>query len=107
MFSRIASQSVRRLVSFQSASSNGVKQVSRSSFAAFSTAEIVPGIGLGKTSTGIVSSTQYNCTILLFLRETHSVLPCLTQLCFLLYILYIYIYIIFFFFMSGRSSSGS
>jgi hypothetical protein len=65
MFSRIASQSVvKRLVSFQSAS-NGVKQVSRSSFAAFSTAEIVPGIGLGKTSTGIVSSyTLCNCLII-------------------------------------------
>lgn len=51
MFSRIASHTVKRVVSLQSA--NGV-QLSRSSFAAFSTAEIVPGIGLGKTSTGIV-----------------------------------------------------
>mmetsp|Transcript_3065 Transcript_3065/g.3459 ORF Transcript_3065/g.3459 Transcript_3065/m.3459 type:complete len:170 (-) Transcript_3065:362-871(-) len=51
MLSRIASHSVKRIFSFQS-SSNGM--ISRSSLAAFSTAKIVPGIGLGKTSTGIV-----------------------------------------------------
>merc|ERR1719157_267250 len=51
MLCRIASYSVKRIVSFQS-SSNGM--ISHPSLAAFSTAEIVPGIGFGKTSTGIV-----------------------------------------------------
>mmetsp|Transcript_16405 Transcript_16405/g.33823 ORF Transcript_16405/g.33823 Transcript_16405/m.33823 type:complete len:166 (+) Transcript_16405:80-577(+) len=46
MFSRIVSHTVKRLGS--------VRPVARPSFAAFSSAEVVPGIGAGKTSTGIV-----------------------------------------------------
>jgi hypothetical protein len=51
MFSRIISHTVKRLGAVRPA--NGV-QPTRTSFAAFSSAEIVPGIGRGKTSTGIV-----------------------------------------------------
>mmetsp|Transcript_20796 Transcript_20796/g.45260 ORF Transcript_20796/g.45260 Transcript_20796/m.45260 type:complete len:171 (-) Transcript_20796:428-940(-) len=51
MFSRIVSQTVKRVASLQPV--NRV-QCTRTSFAAFSTAEVVPGIGRGKTSTGIV-----------------------------------------------------
>lgn len=47
MFSRIASTTVKRLVAAPA-------RLARPSFAAFSTAEVVPGIGSGKTSTGIV-----------------------------------------------------
>jgi len=51
MFSQIASHTVKRLGSVRPA--NGL-QLTRTMFAAFSSAEVVPGIGRGKTSTGIV-----------------------------------------------------
>mmetsp|Transcript_15981 Transcript_15981/g.37014 ORF Transcript_15981/g.37014 Transcript_15981/m.37014 type:complete len:172 (+) Transcript_15981:146-661(+) len=51
MLSRIALHTVRRAASFRPV--NGF-QPTRCSFAAFSTSEVVPGIGRGKTSTGIV-----------------------------------------------------
>jgi len=51
MFSRIVSHTVKRLGSVQP--TNRV-QLPRASFAHFSSAAIVPGIGRGKTSTGIV-----------------------------------------------------
>ena len=53
MFSQILSHTVKRLGAVRPAN---VVQPTRISFAAFSTAEAVPGIGRGKTSTGIVSS---------------------------------------------------
>ena len=55
MFSRIATQTVKRLGSVRPAA--GLQQA-HTSFAAFST-EVVPGIGAGKTSTGIVRIFDY------------------------------------------------
>ncbi|VEU41783.1 unnamed protein product [Pseudo-nitzschia multistriata] len=51
MFSRIASTTAKRVASLQTARGS---QFARTSCAAFSTAEVVPGVGAGKTSTGIV-----------------------------------------------------
>ena len=65
MLPRITSQSIKRLVSFKS-SSTGVKSPSSLLYAAFSTAEIVPGIGFGKTSTGLVSLESSYLSLLLF-----------------------------------------
>ena len=56
MFSRIASSAVKRLGPVRPAAG---LQPTRTSFAAFSSAEVVPGIGRGKTSTGIVRVFNY------------------------------------------------
>ena len=53
MFTRVAQHAVRRSASFRPAVFRASPAV-----ASFSTAELVPGVGYGKTSTGIVSSTS-------------------------------------------------
>lgn len=53
MFTRVAQHAVRRAASFRPAVFRASPAV-----ASFSTAELVPGVGYGKTSTGIVSSTS-------------------------------------------------
>lgn len=55
MFSRIAQHTVKRAL-FQPA-------FRPAAMALFSTAELVPGIGRGKTSTGIVSIVMYDLIV--------------------------------------------